>query len=96
MTPDKTNWPEWLRSANTMDADVIVSGTWGYGTIPPDDIIQATIRTAVYYYRSKDNAFGQGDVAGFQEGGQQPITQGLPQDVRWLLSPYRSRSGGAV
>lgn len=89
-----------LRSAyvytwNT-DQDMAIVGTWGYGTVVPDDVIQATIRTATYYYRSKDVGFGQTDVAGFPEAGETPITAGLPQDVRWLLSPYRSKTGGAV
>ena len=86
---------QFVYSWNT-DADMAVAGTWGFGTVVPDDIAQATIRTAAYYFRSKDSGFGQADVAGFPQAGELPVTQGLPQDVRWLLSPYRSRSGGVV
>jgi len=76
------------------DQDMVVSGTWGYGTTPPDDVQQATVRYATYLYRQKDVT--SNDQAGFQEGGQQPIAAGMPSDVRYLLAPYRSRSGGVV
>ena len=75
------------------DSDVLFWGTWGYSLTPPDDVVQATIRTAAYLYRQKD--VGISDVAGFQEGGEVTYASGLPQDVRWLLAPYRSRTGGA-
>lgn len=78
------------------DTDVIISGTFGYGTSVPDIVKQAVIRTAAYYFRGKDSGFGPTDVAGFTEGGEVPVTQGIPQDVRWQLAPYRSRSGGAI
>lgn len=76
------------------DSDVTLAGTFGFGTVVPDDIVQATIRTAAYYYRQKDT--GPGDVAGFPDGGEVQVAKGLPDDVRWLLSPYRSRSGGMI
>lgn len=78
------------------DQDMIISGTWGYGTVVPDDVMQSVLRQAAYLYRGKDVGYGQTDVAGFPEAGEVPITQGLLQDVRWLLSPYRSKTGGAV
>ena len=77
------------------DSDVIVVGTLGYGTVAPADVQQATIRTAAYYFRGKDQS-GFSDVAGFPEGGEQTIISGIPQDVRYLLSPYRSRTGGMI
>lgn len=76
------------------DSDVIISGTWGYGTVVPDDIKQATLRLAAYYFRLKD--VGPTDVSGFQEGGEVTLPKGMPDDVRFILSPYRSRSGGVV
>lgn len=78
------------------DSDVTISGTFGYSTVAPADVVQAVIRTAAYYYRGKDSGFGATDIAGFQDGGEVPVTQGIPQDARWLLAPYRSRSGGIV
>ena len=57
---------------------------------------QAAVRYAAYLYRGKDNGFGANDVTGFPEGGEVPVVQGIPQDVRYLLAPYRSRSGGIV
>lgn len=75
------------------DSDVVFVGTWGYSLTPPNDIVQATIRYAAHLYRQKD--VGATDVAGFQEGGEVQYGSGMPNDVRWLLSPYRSRTGGA-
>ena len=77
------------------DQDMFISGTWGYSTAAPADIQQATLRYAVYLYRQKDAA-GYQDVAGFDQAGQQTFVQGIPQDVRYLLSVYRSRTGGMV
>lgn len=76
------------------DSDVILSGTWGFsGTVPPD-IKEATVQLAQYLYRLKD--VGAGGVTGFQEGGEVTYPPGMPDTVKLLLSPYRSRSGGAV
>lgn len=76
------------------DSDVIVSGTFGYGTVPPDDIISATVQLSAYLYRLKD--VGPGGVTGFQEGGEVTYPPGMPDTIKVLLSPYRSRSGGVV
>jgi len=77
------------------DQEMVIAGTWGYGTVPPDAIVQATIRYASHLYRQKD-ASGPDNTAGFPEGGQVQYPQGMPSDVRWLLTPYRSRSGGVI
>lgn len=76
------------------DSDVIISGTFGFSTVAPADIQQATLRLAAYYFRQKD--LGPSDVSGFTEGGEVTLPKGMPDDVRFLLSPYRSRSGGVV
>lgn len=77
------------------DSDLIISGTFGYGTTPPDDIKQATVRYAAWLFRQKDIG-GVPEASGFPEAGEQQFPRGIPDDVRYLLSPYRSRSGGAV
>ncbi len=76
------------------DAQISITGAWGYSDTPPDDIVQATIRYAAYLYRQKDT--GPSDVSGFPDGGEVSYPKGMPDDVRWILSPYRSRSGGVV
>jgi hypothetical protein len=76
------------------DSDVTISGTFGYSTVAPDDIVQATVRWSAYLWRQKDT--GPGDVAGFQESGEVVIAKGIPDDIKALLSPYRSRTGGVV
>ncbi len=75
------------------DSDVVFYGTWGYSLRPPDDIQQATVRWAAYLFKQKD--VGNTDVSGFTEGGEVTYPKGMPDDVKWLLSPYRSRTGGA-
>lgn len=76
------------------DSDVIISGTWGYGTIPPADIVGATKQLAAYLFRLKDQ--GPGGVTGFSEAGEPVYPPGMPDTVRVILEKYRSRSGGAV
>jgi len=76
------------------DQDMIVSGTWGYGTVAPADIQRATERYATFLFRQKD--ITPNDQIGFQEAGVQPMGRGMPDDVRYMLAPYRSRSGGAI
>ena len=87
-----------LRSAyvytwNT-DQDMVIAGTWGYSTVVPDDIVQATVRLSAQHYRQKD-ATPQ-DVIGNEALGMQQSPRGLPSDVYDILQKYRSRSGGVV
>lgn len=77
-----------------LDGSIALVGTWGYSLRPPDAIVQATIRLAAHIYRQKD--VGVTDVSGFEQGGEVQYTSGMPRDVMWLLSPYRSRTGGVV
>lgn len=77
-----------------VDQDVIVAGTWGYSLTAPEDIRAATLRWAAYNYRLKDT--GVGDIAGFAEGGEAQYPKGMPDDVKGVLSVYRSRSGGVI
>lgn len=76
------------------DAEVQIVGGWGYGTQAPQDIEQATIRYASYLFRQKD--VGVTDTSGYEASGEVQYTSGMPADVRWILSPYRSRTGGVV
>lgn len=76
------------------DSDVIVSGTWGFSTVVPPAVKEAAVQLAMYYFRLKDT--GPGDVSGFPEGGEVTYPKGIPDTVKYLLSPYRSRSGGRV
>lgn len=76
------------------DSDVIVSGTFGYSVTPPPAIKEAAVQLAQYFYRLKD--VGAGGVTGFQEGGEVTYPPGMPDTVKILLAPFRSRSGGVV
>lgn len=83
----------YVYSWNT-DQDMVIAGTWGFSTVAPDDIIEATIRLAAYAFRLKD--VGVADVTGFNEAGEVTYPKGIPDDVKIILEPYRSRSGGFI
>ncbi len=76
------------------DSDVIVAGTFGFGTVAPDAISRSAVRLAAYYYRLKD--VGPADVSGFSDAGEVQYPKGMPDDIKIALAPYRSRSGGVV
>lgn len=64
-----------------------VSGRWGYATSAPNDIKQATIRLAAYYYAQKDASTF--DVTAFPDAGVIQVPQGIPADVKTIIEPYR-------
>lgn len=76
------------------DSNVIVSGTFGYGTAAPPAIKEAAVQLAQYYYRLKDT--GPGGVTGFQDGGEVTYPPGMPDTIRIIIEKFRSRSGGVV
>jgi hypothetical protein len=86
-------YSSYVYSWNT-DSEITVSGTWGFSTRAPADIQGAAVRLAAYIFRLKDT--GPGDVAGFSEAGETTIAKGLPEELKFTLAPYRSKSGGVV
>jgi len=66
---------------------IAVTGDWGFSATPPNDIVQACVRLAAYYYRQKDT--GQFETVAIAEGGAVTVPMGTPEDVRTLLNPYR-------
>ena len=69
---------------------ITISGKWAYSSSAPYDIVDATIRLAVYLYRIKDaNTW---DVVAAPEYGTLTIPGGMPRDVRLLLAPYVRRT----
>lgn len=77
----------WQGSDDGDTEDVIqVTGTWGYSTEPPDDIVHACIRLASYYYRQREAQVF--DTTAIPEAGVITIPQGIPADVKLILDPY--------
>lgn len=76
------------------DSDVIVAGTWGFGTEPPAAISRACVELGAYYFRIKD--VGPTDTAGVNAAGEVVFPKNMPDYVRSKLEPYKSRSGGVV
>lgn len=70
-----------------IDAEITVTGRWGYSVEPPADITQAAIRLAGYWYRLKEAQVF--DVTASPETGQLVIPKGMPADVMPLLARYR-------
>lgn len=78
----------WEDDDNGDSEDAIaISGKWGYSQVPPNDIEQACIRLASYFYRQKDSQVF--DVTATPELGQLTIPQGIPADVRVMLNRYQ-------
>lgn len=76
------------------DSDVVISGTFGFSTVPPAAITRATVELAAWYYRLKD--VGYTEVAGLAAAGEVTYPKSLPDHIRGKLDPFRSRSGGIV
>ena len=73
----------WTYSDEWMDAISIV-GRWSYSTSAPDDIAQACIRLAAFYYKQRDQQMF--DVTAIEAGVViSPV--GIPADVRRILNP---------
>ena len=64
-----------------------VVGKWAYSQTAPNDIAQACIRWAAYLYKQKDAQVFE--TTALPDEGVIITPQGIPRDVRMLLSPYR-------
>lgn len=76
------------------DSDIVISGTFGFSTVPPAAISRACVELGAYYYRLKD--VGPDNTAGLSAAGEVVYPKSLPDHIRGKLDPYRSRSGGIV
>ena len=72
--------------ATDWEKAITITGKWAYSVTAPDDIVQAAVRLAAFYYRQKDAALQ--DVTAIEAGVVvQPIA--IPADVLALLGPYK-------
>ena len=69
------------------DGWVTVAGTWGYATTTPEDIRQAAVRLASFYYRQKDAMVF--DVTAIPEQGVITAPVGVPADVKMIIARYK-------
>lgn len=65
------------------DGEITVSGTWGWSTSAPADIVEATRQLAAYYYRLKDSQVY--DVVANPETGTITVPKGIPAGVERIL-----------
>jgi hypothetical protein len=81
-----TNSPYIWNYSVDWESAIAVSGKWAYSVEAPDDIVQAAVRLAAFYYRQKDAPLQ--DVTAIEAGVVvKPLA--FPDDVRALLAPYR-------
>lgn len=92
------NSPPWYaldlkRSASVMwdgfSGEIAITGKWGYSTSAPDDIVQAALRLASWFYRQRDNA-SESDRA-LIAGTTTILPARIPADVKFALHPYKVR-----
>lgn len=76
----------WTYTSNRENG-VTVTGKWAYSTSAPDDIVHACVRLTAYLYRQKDSQVF--DVTAIPDAGVITVPQGIPADVKVILSPYR-------
>jgi hypothetical protein len=79
----------WTYTTDPEDA-IAVTGKWGYSTTPPDDVVQATVRLAIYLFRQRDN-LGELDRTQVVGANVTVLPASLPRDVRQMLAPYIKR-----
>ena len=81
-----------LKSASTyawefdQDCWVSVAGSWGWSSVPPEDVVQACVRWAAYAYDQKDTPVYE--TTAFPESGVITVPVGIPVDVKLMLRPY--------
>lgn len=77
---------DWTYTTNPQNG-VTVTGRWAWSVTAPDDISHACIRLAAYFYKQKDA--GVYDTTAIPDAGVIQVPQGIPQDVKIILSNYR-------
>jgi hypothetical protein len=76
----------WTYSDDSEEA-ISVTGRWAYSVIPPDPIVQATLRLAAWLYRQRDNALDLDRT--ILVGSTVLAPAAMPADVVAILRPYR-------
>ena len=71
-----------------IDAKVTIRGRWAYSITAPEDIRQAVMRLAIFYWRQRSNMDDSGMI-GVEGVGVVKIPAGEPADVLNILRPYR-------
>lgn len=67
----------------TPEEAISIVGRWAYSITPPDDIVQATLRMALYIYRQRDNAIDLDRAVLTANATVLPAD--LPRDIKTLL-----------
>lgn len=86
-----------LRDSSDKDFDYAVSpeeaiaitGTWGFSNSAPDEIVDAAVRWVAFKYRQRDA--GVFDVQVIPDAGIVMVPQGMPADVKLILTPLIRR-----
>jgi hypothetical protein len=89
MLPSSSSY--WQGKSNGDHVNAIsVTGSWGYSTSAPNDVVQAAKRLSAYLYRQRDtNADTDRPLI---VDGVTILPSSLPRDVERMLSPYVLRT----
>ena len=74
-------------AGTSIDAEITITGKFGYSTTPPADIRHAAIRLTGWLYRQRDNAPDADRTVVTPGGTILPAT--MPRDIVDMLTPYR-------
>jgi len=89
MLPSSSSY--WQGKSNGDHVNAIsVTGSWGYSTSAPNDVVQAAKRLSAFLYRQRDTN-ADADRPLIVEGVT-ILPSSLPRDVERMLSPYVLRS----
>ena len=78
----------WVRKDNGDHENAIaIVGKWAYSVTAPDDITQACLRLATWFYRQKDTT-ADADRPLLAGDGAMVMPSAMPNDVFRLLKPY--------
>lgn len=73
--------------------EIVVTGSWGYSTTPPADIVHAAIRVAAWMYHQAEAPF---ETQGLPELGLVTVPADMPADIKALLDPYCYARVGSI
>lgn len=75
----------WVGGSTGDEQAISLTGTWGYSSSPPDDVVQAAVRLTAWIYRQRDAPFGQ---TARPEIGVIETPLSMPPDVVRILAPF--------
>lgn len=83
----------WVGGSTGDEQAISLTGTWGYSSSPPDDVVQAAVRLTAWLYKQRDAPFG---TTARPDVGIVEVPAAIPEDVKALLLRYQKVRVAAV